>query len=340
MERRNNLMGLDNNKQVIFVINAIGRSPSVVIPSKNIDILEWSYLKTIKYGYEDDDRSPSPPLPPPSEKDKFVPEPKIGKLENDRFYDETIAVRDAFYSDLCRLTCTDETKNFIANHVSLWKYIIDNSAKLPEYIIIIEDDNTVTSETFITKINDIINTLKINNINFLQLVTHNKILKDRESKNIMLLPDLEIYKGGIDISLSAYIVNQEIVQKLYSYFTNNKPSLDISLELIRVETNLGINRYVMSNEQYIKHDYTLVNEFRNSKKAKSSIKSRINNWIMYNYPSFYNTMYSPLFSLFGRYDISALFLIAVVIIIGLAIFDVNNKLVWLLAGIFFAYSFD
>ncbi|QRI42905.1 putative IMV envelope protein [Cheloniid poxvirus 1] len=330
MERNRNI-GL-NNKQSIFVVAAIGRSPSSVIPFKSAPFIEWDYVKSIREEYDK--------IPPPSpEKDAQV-EPKVGNLENDRFYDESVILRDTFYSDLCRLTCTDETKNFIANHISLWKYIIDNSTKLPEYIIIIEDDNTVMNETFTTKINDIINTLKINNINFLQLVTHNKILKDRESKNIMLLPDLEIYKGSIDISLSAYIVNQEIINKLYSYFVNNKPSLDISLELIRIENNLGINRYVMSNEQYIKHDYTLVNEFRTNKKVKSSIKSRINNWIMYNYPSFYNRMYTPLFSLFGRYDISPLFLIAVIIITGLAIFDVNNKFVWLLAGIFFAYVLD
>nr|CDQ47763.1 IMV envelope protein [Canarypox virus] len=309
-------------RQNIFVINAIGRPPSIVIPYKNIEIVKWSYLETVRREYDD------------------IPDPKIGNQYDDRFYDEATVARDGFYSDICRLTCTDETKNFIANHVSLWKYVIDNSSKLPDYIIIMEDNNTVTNETFITKISDIITIIKDNNIDFLQLVTHNNILKDRESKKIMLLPDLEIYKGSIDISLSAYIVNQETIKKLYSYFTNNKPSLDISLEVLRVESSLGINRYVMSNEQYIKHDYTLVNEFRNNKKAKSSIKSRVNNWIMRNYPSFYARMYTPLFSLFGKYDISALFLISLIIIVGLAIFDVNNKLVWLLAGIFFAYTLD
>ncbi|ARF02740.1 SWPV1-162 [Shearwaterpox virus] len=329
MERR--------NKQNIFVIDVIGRSPNTVVPFKSIEVLGWNYLKTVRERDDYYDESSRPPSP--SEKDG-VPEPKMANIENDRFYDDAVIARDIFYSDICRLTCTEETKNFIANHISLWKYVIDNSTKLPEYIIVLEDNNTIMSDTFITQIDNIVKVLKDNNIDILQLVTHNKILKDRDSKKIMLLPDVEIYKGSIDISLSAYIVSQEAIKKLYSYFTNNKPNLDISLEFLRVESNIGLNRYVMSNEQYIKHDYTLVNEFRISKKVKTSIKSRINRWIMFNYPSFYDRMYTPLFSLFGKYDISALFLIAIIIIIGLAIFDVNNKLVWLLAGMFLAYTLD
>ncbi|UOX38815.1 hypothetical protein [Finch poxvirus] len=331
MERVRNV-GL-NNKQNIFIVAAIGRSPTSVIPFKNAQFVEWDYLKSIREEY---DKIP----PPPVEKDEHAVDPKIGNLKDDRFYDEATIARDVFYSDICRLTCTDETKNFIANHISLWKYIMDNSDKLSEYVIIIEDNNTITNEVFITKINDIITVLKNNNIDFLQLVTSNNLLKDRTSNRIMLLPDLEIYKGGIDISLSAYIANKETIKKLYSHFTNNKPSMDISVEIYRASNTLGMNRYVMSNEQYVKHDYMLVNEFRTNKKVKSSIKSKINSWIMYNYPSFYANMYTPLFSLFGKYDISALFLIAVIIIIGLVIFDVNNKLVWLLAGIFFAYTID
>nr|CAJ43770.1 CNPV186 protein [Avipoxvirus CVL]CAJ43774.1 CNPV186 protein [Avipoxvirus CVL]CAJ43780.1 CNPV186 protein [Avipoxvirus CVL]CAJ43789.1 CNVP186 protein [Avipoxvirus CVL] len=330
MERNRNIVL--NNKQSIFVVAAIGRSPSSVIPFKSAPFIEWDYVKSIREEYDK--------IPPPSpEKDAQV-DPKIGNLKDDRFYDEDTIARDIFYSDICRLTCTDETKNSIANHISLWKYVIDNSDKLSEYIIVIEDNNTITSEVFITKIDDIITVLKKNNIDFLQLVTSNNLLKDRTSNRIMILPDLEIYKGGIDVSLSAYIVSKETINKLYSYFTNNKPSMDISVEIYRAGDTLGINRYVMSNDQYVKHDYMLVNEFRTSKKVKSSIKSKLNNWIMRNYPSFYANMYTPLFSLFGKYDISALFLIAVIIIIGLVIFDVNNKLVWFLTGIFFVYSLD
>nr|AHL69633.1 FPV140 protein [Avipoxvirus OKr-2014] len=313
-------------KQIIFVITTIGRSPSTVVPFKNLEVSEWSYKKGIDYDdYED--------LPSPQ------PLPKIRNREEDDIeYDEMVSVRDSYYSDVCRLTCTEDTKTFIADHLSLWRYIMDNTEKLPNYIIIIEDDNTITGESFITNLDNIIKILSDNNVDILQLVTHTKLLKDRNSQHIMLLPDLEAFKGSFDVSLSAYIIRQDAVRKLYSYFTNNKPNFDISLEILRVENTLGINRYVMDNDRYVYHDYKLSNEFMKNKKIKSSVKSRIDNWIMDNWPSFYHRMYYPLFSVFGKYDITMMFLIAIVIIIGLAIFDINNKLLWLLSGIFLAYS--
>nr|QBX89004.1 FPV140 [Avipoxvirus sp.] len=332
-------MAPGDKKQIVFVIATIGRSPSIVVPFKSLEVSEWSYKRVIKNEY-DDHRDPSPPpSPQPLPKSrKYVEEVKAEGKVGDIEYDETVSVRDGYYSDVCRLTCTEDTKTFIADHISLWRYIMDNTEKLPNYVIIIEDDNTITGESFITNLDNIIKILNDNNVDVLQLVTHTKLLKDRKSQHLMLLPDLEAFKGSFDVSLSAYIIRQDAVRKFYSYFTNNKPNFDISLEILRVENTLGITRYVMDNDRYVHHDYKLANEFMKNRKNRTSIKSRIDGWIMDNWPSFYHRMYYPLFSVFGKYDITMMFLIAIVVIIGLAIFDVNNKLLWLLSGIFLAYS--
>nr|AEB40187.1 FPV140 protein [Avipoxvirus India/07/2009]AEB40190.1 FPV140 protein [Avipoxvirus India/08/2009] len=326
-------MAPGDKKQIVFVIATIGRSPSIVVPFKSLEVSEWSYKRVIKNEY-DDHRDPPSPQPLPKSREEVKAEGKVGDIE----YDEMVSVRDGYYSDVCRLTCTEDTKTFIADHISLWRYIMDNTEKLPNYVIIIEDDNTITGESFITNLDNIIKILNDNNVDVLQLVTHTKLLKDRKSQHLMLLPDLEAFKGSFDVSLSAYIIRQDAVRKLYSYFTNNKPNFDISLEILRVENTLGITRYVMDNDRYVHHDYKLANEFMKNKKNRTSIKSRIDGWIMDNWPSFYHRMYYPLFSVFGKYDITMMFLIAIVVIIGLAIFDVNNKLLWLLSGIFLAYS--
>nr|AHL69636.1 FPV140 protein [Avipoxvirus OKr-2014] len=329
-------MAPGDKKQIVFVITTIGRSPSSVVPFKNLEVSEWSYKKGINNEYDYGNPPPSPePLP---KSRKYAEEPQAEGKVGDIEYDEMVSVRDGYYSDVCRLTCTEDTKTFIADHISLWRYIMDNAEKLPNYVVIIEDDNTITGESFITNLDNIIKILSDNNVDILQLVTHTKLLKDRNSQHLMLLPDLEAFKGSFDVSLSAYIIRQDAVRKLYSYFTNNRPNFDISLEILRIENTLGINRYVVDNDRYVHHDYKLANEFMKNKKNRSSIKSRIDSWIMDNWPSFYHRMYYPLFSVFGKYDITMMFLIAIVIIIGLAIFDINNKLLWLLSGVFLAYS--
>lgn len=340
------MLSYSKNIQNIFVINTIGRSPNSVVPFKVLPLSEWTYHK----GITDEHEYPYSPVNgiDPKAYDGMIRdeypvikddrEPKVGYQDDD--YTEEIAARDVFYSDLCRLTCTEETKMSIANHMSLWRFIIQNSDSMPEYVIIMEDVNTVNNETFLTNIDNIIAVLKENNIDMLQLITHNKIMKDRKFKRIEILPGLDIYKGGLDISLTAYIIRQDAIKKLYNYFSNNKPSLDMTLEIIKLEKTLDINRYVMDNDSFIRYDYKLKNAYRNSTKNKSSVKSRIDNWIMNNYPSFYNKMYTPLFSVFGKYDVTMLLLVAIVVIIGLAIFDVNNKFVWLLSGIFFSYSLN
>nr|QBX88996.1 FPV140 [Avipoxvirus sp.]QBX88997.1 FPV140 [Avipoxvirus sp.]QBX88998.1 FPV140 [Avipoxvirus sp.] len=326
-------MAPGDKKQIIFVITTIGRPSSTVVPFKNLEVSEWSYKKGIKNGY-DEYRDPPSPKPLPKSKQEPNADYKVGDIE----YDEMVSVRDGYYSDVCRLTCTEDTKIFIADHISLWRYIMDNAEKLPNYVVIMEDDNTITGEGFISNLENLTKVLNVTKVDLLHLVTNTKMLKDGNFQPSMLFPDLEAFKGSFDVSFSAYFFRQEAVRKFFSYFTNNKPSFDISLEILRIENTLGITRYVVDNDRYVYHDYKLANEFMKNKKNRLSIKSRIDGWIMDNWPSFYHRMYYPLFSVFGKYDITMMFLIAIVIIIGLAIFDINNKLLWLLSGVFLAYS--
>lgn len=126
----------------VFIVNSIGRAPASTVPYKTLSVEQWTY---------------------PTEKDG----------EED--------ARNIYFSDICRLTCTEETKTSISNQISLWKHISETD-NLPEYVMVLEDDNTIRNEKILSGFTNITAAMKQNKIDMLQLVTPTRMLKDKNHR--------------------------------------------------------------------------------------------------------------------------------------------------------------
>ncbi|ATI21018.1 IMV heparin binding surface protein [Western grey kangaroopox virus] len=251
-----------------------------------------------------------------------------------------------YYSSICKLTCSEEAKLRIVNHLSLWKTIAAQGPTVPEkrvditeYFAVIEDDNVAT-ERLIEYLPRIVSGMRVRSIDVLQLSADVYVGTRAHELIAEGTPAIYSHPVRFGTSLSAYIISAGAARKLHEYFERNRPSTDLALELGRAETALGLRRHAIANSSdFIRHDNRFVSA-RRLHAGRGSARRRAEGWLAERYPDTYSRLSTPLFSLFGTYDVSFFSVVAILFFVVLIVFDVHARLAWMLAGALLAFSLD
>ncbi|AST09494.1 IMV heparin binding surface protein [NY_014 poxvirus] len=237
-----------------------------------------------------------------------------------------------FFSGFCNTMCTLETKTHILKHLSLWdssQFLELQKSKI-DYVVIIENDNTIEDITFIRPV---IDAMSKNKIEILQM--REVMIGSRVKTELVTTKEHTIYSysAGYDISLSAYIINVDAAIKLVNEIVKSGGvSSGFYFEIGRLENELNINRQIMEDAaKYVRHDPRLVAE-RRFDTMKPNFWSRIGKAMAKRFPTVMYTFTTPLISFFGLFDINVIGFILILFIMFMLIFDVRSRLLWFLTG--------
>ncbi|QHG62633.1 IMv p35 heparan binding surface protein [Cetacean poxvirus 1] len=298
---------------IVFLMPVVNRSSEQVFP--NID-----FNNTGKPPYEH----------PEKDSNFIVIDWKVAK--------DYAELYEHFYTDLCKSICPIESKELLAHHLSLWEHLKDNDVlekKIPEYVVIIEDDNTIHNHDVIK---NLIISMKKNNIDTLQLKP--SIFGSYENGvSIKLIDEPPIYArpGMYDLNLSAYIINSKKAISLTDAIISSGGltgiSTGLSYEIAAHENKLSISRYVIENsDDFITFDSFLRNKMRLDTN-KQSLVNKVMGWLNKYYPNTVYALTTPLFSILGLFEVNIMGMLTLIIIVLLIMFDVQNKFVWFCTGV-------
>ncbi|AYC44768.1 IMV envelope protein p35 [Moosepox virus GoldyGopher14] len=314
----------------VFIIPIVGRSGFDVIPDMQ---LESSSAKDI-YEINKEDKTPGFSL----EKDKDLS--FSYKYYNWKRVEHSGGIENfkEYFSGFCNFMCTSEIKESIVKHFSLWESLAQASIldKENKFIFVIEDDNTLYD---IITLHRCIYSMQEKNIDFLQMreILHNNnvrtLFNQEPNKETMYS-----YTGSYDFSLSAYIIRLSTATELiHEILKMNGISTSLGFEMYRLENEKGLNRQVLNDAStYLEHNIKYISDKR-VKDMRNGIWNRIGKWISTRFPDFAYILSHPLFSFFGLFDVTIIGVLIILFIIIMAIFDVNSKLLWFIAGILFTY---
>ncbi|ATI21182.1 IMV heparin binding surface protein [Eastern grey kangaroopox virus] len=290
---------------------------------------------------------PEPTPRPPAPRPPVHPEPTPRHRHESDLEPEPEPA--TYYSSICKLTCSEEAKLRIVNHLSLWKTIAAESVQGPtvpekrvditEYFAVIEDDNVAT-ERLLEYLPQIVSGMRVRGIDVLQLSADVYVGTRAHELITEGTPAIYSHPMRFGTSLSAYIISAGAARKLHEYFEKNRPSTDLALELGRAENALGLRRHAIANSSdFIRHDSRFVSA-RRLHAGRGGARRRAEGWLAERYPDTYSRLSTPLFSLFGTYDVSFFSVAAILFFVVLIVFDVHARLAWMLAGALLAFSLD
>ncbi|WGD01359.1 m71l [Myxoma virus] len=242
-----------------------------------------------------------------------------------------------YFSGLCNLLCTSESRNSMARHFSLWEEYVKTPVKDPNsvYIVVLEDDTTLLD---LTTIHKTITSMVEKNIDILQL---RETLHNSNARNILYQgasESMHSYTGGYDFSLSAYIIKISAATRIVEEIIRTKGiSTTLSYEMYKMERALQINRQVLNEASaYVQHNTLYVSNKRVNE-MKHGLWNRVSQWMSGKFPNIAYFLSHPVVSFFGLFDITILGVSIVLFIILLLVFGINSKLLWFLAGTLITY---
>ncbi|QGN68079.1 IMV heparin binding surface protein [Equine molluscum contagiosum-like virus] len=242
---------------------------------------------------------------------------------------EAVSKGADYYSGLCHVLCSEETKQTIRNHLSLWGSFVDRKEE-SDYALVVEDDNTVL-QLLLDLAPALTTAMRTNNIDILQLAD---VLYAGTSGQVALntTPATFAYAAPLRVNLSAYLIHKHAALRLHEELVRSRVTAGLGLELARLERSMNLRRMVLSKaSEFVAHDYSYRNKARHDAHG-ASWRQRAGDWLSRRYPDVYSTMTMPVFSLFGRFDVSVLALLGVLLLVVLVAFDVHSRLAWLITG--------
>ncbi|ADT91104.1 MV heparin binding surface protein [Cotia virus SPAn232] len=317
----------DNETVPVFIIPIVNRPPEDVFPTipdaktKSVDL--QAVLDDKTPGVNNHDNIPTLLY-------RYYLWKKVEKSNVDNFKE--------YFTGICNVLCTSESKKSMANHFSLWEAYkkVNITDQENKFIVVIEDENTLFDSNFLT---EVITAMYKKNIDILQL---KETLYNGNTRSLLLAQDskntIYTYTGGYDFCLSAYIIRISKMKELITSILNmGGISTSLNFEMTRLEKDLNINRQVL-NEAYkfVESDKKSLSHKR-IENMKSSIWNRLGLWASNRFPHLSYIMTNPLFSFFGLFDITVLGVCIILFTIILMIFNVNSNLLWFIAGALFTY---
>ncbi|ANS71161.1 imv p35 heparan binding surface protein [Pteropox virus] len=259
-------------------------------------------------------------------------------LEHDKDYPH-------FFSNSCKALCANETKYRLTQHFSLWEHYVNEidkskQQKTPpppdpenEFVIIVEDDNTVLKPELLKPLIMAMKSQKIDIIQFGDTVTAPGL----SPINLTLLvqnPPIYGYVGGIDFSLSAYIVRLSALYGIYKNIINTGgSSAGLSFEISKIESELNLTRYVVSNpSEILRHEPYYVIQKRLGGMS-GCFWQKLGLWLSKWYPKLVYFSTTPIFSIMGLFDVNVVDIIILIYIAFLIIFYVRSPFLWFIAGL-------
>uniref|UniRef100_A0A3G2M162 Fusion protein n=2 Tax=Swinepox virus TaxID=10276 RepID=A0A3G2M162_SWPV len=242
-----------------------------------------------------------------------------------------------YFSGLCSIICTTETKTSVANHFSLWDAYAKANIKDPEkkFIVVLEDENKLHDLITIHRCIKSMLEKEIDIIQLREVFTNSnaRVLLNQENND-----SIYSYTGGYDFSLSAYIIRLSSAIKIIEDIKKIKGvSTSLSFEMYRLEKELNINRQVINDAiKYVSYDTRYLSNKRVDE-MRNGLWNRLGKWMSNRFPDMSYILTHPLFSFFGLFDITVIGVVIILFIILMLIFDVNSKLLWFLSGIGFTY---
>ncbi|AEN03670.1 immunodominant IMV surface protein [Yokapox virus] len=237
-----------------------------------------------------------------------------------------------FFSGFCNKMCTLETKSMIMKHLSLWesKQFLELQKSKIEYVLIVENDNIIEDISFIGPVIDAMQKKKIHILQMKEIMAGSRIKTELLNEGDHIIYS---YRGGYDVSLSAYIINVNTAINLANEIVKSGGiSSGFYFEIGRLENELNINRQIMDDSvSYVHHDPRLLTEQRFDK-MKPNFWSRMGKALSKRFPAVMYISTTPLISFFGLFDINVIGLVAILFMMFMLIFDMKSRILWFLAG--------
>lgn len=276
--------------------------------------------------------------------------PKLGRAADSVVPSSTrknVAVRDwvppytaespqatAYFSTLCSAFCTSENKRSIVNHLTLWRHI-SSSADISNYVVVVEDDNTVT-QLLLDSAPALVDALAASGVGVLQL-TGSTVSGVAERIPLTTTPPAYAAPPTYP-ALSAYIIDRASAATLHNNFLSRKVSAGLTFELASIERASSIRRLALEDSAaYVMHEYDLTNKARISAHGPS-IQQRVSSWFARNYPESFSAMTTPVFSIFGKVNLSVSGLLVLLLVVLFIVFDVRSRVVWFIVGMIVSWS--
>uniref|UniRef100_A0AAU7E1I2 IMV heparin binding surface protein n=1 Tax=Rousettus bat poxvirus TaxID=3141933 RepID=A0AAU7E1I2_9POXV len=240
----------------------------------------------------------------------------------------------AYFSTLCSAFCTPENKRAIVQHLTLWRHI-SGTTDVSDYVIVVEDDNTVTQQLLDTA-PALTAALAAAGIDVLQL-TGSTLTGFAERMPLTTTPPMYAAPPAYP-SLQAYIIRRTAAALLHNNFVNRKVSTGLTFELGAIERATGIKHLGLEdNATFVFHEYELTNKARIDAHGPT-FHQRVSSWFARNYPESFSAVTTPVFSLFGKVNVSVSGLVVLLLVVLFIVFDVRSRVVWFIVGMIVSWS--
>ncbi|AWU47117.1 IMV p35 heparan binding surface protein [Sea otter poxvirus] len=252
-----------------------------------------------------------------------------------------------FISPTCKSLCANETKERLIQHISLWNSYIKTVDKINQrnvsnndpaidlnnrFVIITEDDNTFNNPELLKPL---ILSMNTNNIDIIQLGDSSSPIGQSLSSLTPLVqnPPIYGYLGGLDFNLSSYIIRVSTMINLYKkIISTGGASAGLSLEISRLEKELGVTRYILSDSTVIVTHEPYYRVRARLMNTTGCFWKKMGLWLSKWYPKIVYFSTTPVFSIMGLFDIDIIDIFIIMYIFLLMIFYINIPILWFIGG--------